>query len=96
MSTSLSDRLKGQKSRIESNIEEYETDIKDWEEELELVKNLVKADDFQLTDDQKETLEYDALALEDLIKWREYHRENQMHEKSLVEAKLKFLAHQSN
>jgi hypothetical protein len=83
--------MEERKADVAAKINEYEDDIKNWEEERRLADNLRVADDFKLNEDEKESLEYEALALGDLIIWRQHHLAEQQQELRLVEMKIKFL-----
>lgn len=83
--------IEERKSDIADKIKEYKGDIKEWQQEQRLADNLRKAENYKLNDDEKESLEYESLALGDLIRWREYHLGKQQQELNIVEMKLKYL-----
>lgn len=83
--------MEERKSDIAGKIKEYEEDIKEWQQEQRLAENLRKAENYKLSDDENESLEYESLALGDLIRWREYHLGEQQQELRIVEMKIKYL-----
>lgn len=83
--------MEERKSDIAGKIKEYEGDIKEWQQEQRLAENLRKAENYKLSDDENESLEYESLALGDLIRWREYHLGEQQQELRIVEMKIKYL-----
>lgn len=83
--------MEERKSDIAAKIKEYKGDIKEWQQEQRLAENLRKAENYKLSDDENESLEYESLALGDLIRWREYHLGEQQRELNIVEMKIKYL-----
>lgn len=91
MSLKLIKVMEDRKTDILVKVDKFKRDVNEWREEQQLVDNLRKAEDSKLTEDENESLEYESMALGDLIKWREYHLSEQQQELRLVEAKIKYL-----